>query len=205
MRWLWLTLLTLVTAQADEPAVCGERCQARGLELVVVEQRVPVSGFTVEQVSAEYNAALLEIRYATPHLGGWEPCFKCGSAEILDGASLRYELTVPLPAWDEPASLSEADRQATRRWIAAIQGHVYRHVAAHREALEAVPVKNRAADEVLAGAKGACLKALEAGEALDQAGGCITGTTLGGVTAAPIRSCQPRHKAPRAELCDLGS
>lgn len=205
MRWCLLLMLTLSAALAADPEVpgCGEACGARGLELVVVEQPVPLSGFTVEQLSEQWTAALKDTRYATPALSGWAPCLKCGSPEVLEGASLRYALTVPAPSWREPASLSDADRQSVRKWIAAIQGHVYRHVAAHRDALAAVPVRNHTGSEVRAAVVAACEASLQADEALDVAGGCVRGTTLGGLSVEPIRACQRGHKPPPASLCQI--
>ena len=204
MRWTGWILMCLMPARADDTvSACGQACPSRGIELVVVEEPVKLTGFTVEQLSEQWTEALQDLRYATPHLSGWAPCLKCGSPDVLDSVSLRYELTVPLPTWDEPASLSDADRLSVRKWMGAVQGHVYRHVAAHRDAVDAVTVRNHTGPQVRAMVNEACKRALQADEALDASGGCIRGTTLGGLTVEPIKACQPRYKPTPPALCQI--
>lgn len=191
-------------AGADEvgPA-CGERCRATGLEITVTEITVPVDGFTLDQVDQAWRDATREIAPASPRLSGLELCYRCGSTELAEAVSLRYELTVPLPSWEPGPSVSDQDRSAILRYVAALQGRANRLVADHRDALAKVVVRNKDAAQIREEVEGACAAALEQDATLLMRDGCVS--TDGGLEIAlgPITSCQPKWKPLPANRCRL--
>lgn len=173
MRLSPALLLLLPLARAGEPDTsppCGQGCA--GLEVSVVEVTIPLQGFALDQVIAEYAAATRDLRPARPALSDFEVCYKCGSTEVAESVSLRYALTVPLPQWTPPASVSDQDRTAILRFVAALQGRANRLVSQHREALARVEDRNRPPESIREDVERACKEALAANTALEMEQGC---------------------------------
>lgn len=194
---------TQAGAAEPEATGCGDSCRATGLEVTVTEITVAVRGFTLEQVDQAWCEATRDIAPATPRLSGLEVCYRCGSTELAEAVSLRYELTMPLPAWEPSSSVSDTDRTAILRYIAALQGRANRLVGDHREALDQVVVRNKRPEEIRAEVEAACERALEQDEILLRRDGCVMTDGPLEISLGPITSCLPKWKPTPANRCRL--
>jgi len=189
-------------AGASGSPSCGDACEATGLVLTVTEITVHLDGLSLDQVDEQWRAATHDLQPASPRLSQFSVCHACGSTELADRVSLRYELTVPLPEWDGGDAVTPSDRSAIVRYIAALQGRANRVAAHHRDALSAVTVHNQHPDDILQDVEAACQSALDADAALLEREGCVVvnGVDIG---LAPITSCLPRWKAPPRSRCHV--
>lgn len=193
------------SAPTEEEALpsCGDQCRASGLEVTVTELGVPVAGFSLDQVDAAWREATRDMQAASPRLSGFEVCYKCGSTELAEQVSLRYELTVPLPTWEPSETVSPSDRSSILRYIAALQGRANRLAANHRDALAEITVKNQRPSELQEAIEAACARALQADGELLVREGCVEAAEAGGVRLAPMTNCQSKWKAPALSRCRI--
>lgn len=197
-------------ARGADPALpdtngCGDDCPGTGVDVVIEERPIALLGRSLDAVVHSFVSQTARLGHVVPHDPKIAYCMRCGSTDHAQGLSLTYTLRVATPRWDPPSDLPDEDRAAILGYLAAIQGHTNRHIANHRERLEAVAWAPMALDEIQAAFQAACEAAIAADNALDAREGCWEALTSLTLKPHPRSTCEPDWKAQDVGMCKIRS